>query len=477
MDELDLQILSASINNPEANNYFHNYLIADAVGKPTNTFGMYQLYTNAIKCFSETGEINPKVFKIWLSNYPDLYSELGGDKGYSELQEQLSSIEPIDYITLTRLGNKRLQKKVSMNKLEELNQLLQDDQSTDDQIQAATSELVDRIKEAKDREPIALRRSQDIAADIDGLWAKDNFIPTQFKKLNNLLGHSVDNGGVTRGNVYTIADMSGVGKSTFAKSLCVNWLDNGYKILFINFEEAQLHWETILFSQVVAQDIYRVKAEGDSAFCSSLEKKFRKTLDKWGSNFMVRHDPDSVQYDDLEDWLKDLYYNQESDRPDIVVIDTIQSLFKKGGNGTRWGQFEEIMVRLEQLAKEMNAVFLITAQQNNNSLIHSKEELDQSDIGGGVTIVQKSSVVMFLVPAKSKEDSGFGEEEQQTDLYNLRVIKNRITGKKSGQNPPIIRYDGDSKMFVDLNAKQASELINASYNPPSLEDIDPNFGV
>lgn len=56
--------------------------------------------------------------------------------------------------------------------------------------------------------------------------------------------------------MHAIIAASGKGKSTFAKCLVNNWLDCGYKALYINFEEARTHWERILMTQITGKNIY-----------------------------------------------------------------------------------------------------------------------------------------------------------------------------------------------------------------------------
>ena len=194
----------------------------------------------------------------------------------------------------------------------------------------------------------------------------------------------------------------------------------------------------------------------------------------WGSRFMVRHDPDSLYYEDLEAWLRDLYNHEEDKRPDIVVIDTIQSLFTKSGGKARWGEFEQIMVSLEKLCKDMNAVFILTAQQNSNALRENRVEINQSDIGGGVTIVQKSSVVMVLMPRKTDIDIDSFSSDAATPIMEVHMPKNRITGVKTGQNPPLIEYNDDLKLYGDY---QLSKDLKQETFLNDFGEIDPTLGI
>src|SRR5690606_25104088 len=159
-------------------------------------------------------------------------------------------------------------------------------------------------------------------------------------------------------------------------------------------EEPKAHWERILMTQVIQENVYVLANSGTSQDLAKYTSIFHDKLSEWGDRLMVRHDPDTLFFEDLEMWLRDV--QGHGVKPDIVVIDTIQSMFSKTGGRARWGEFEQMMVGLEKLAKDMDAVFIITAQQNINSTREKREKLDQSDMGGSITITQKSTVAMML---------------------------------------------------------------------------------
>ncbi len=190
-------------------------------------------------------------------------------------------------------------------------------------------------------------------------------------------------------------------------------------------------------------------------------------LKEWGDRLMVRHDPDSLFFEDLEKWLRDLIGNAR--KPDVVVIDTIQSLFTKTGGKARWGEFEQIMVRLEKLAKDMDSVFIITSQQNNNALREKREELNQSDIGGGVTIVQKATVILILTPLNSDDDMSNLDD----GLMQIQMPKNRITGTEYMKKPPMIKYVDGIKSYVPFDPV----VEDARYRSDSVDAIVLEDGI
>jgi replicative DNA helicase len=105
-----------------------------------------------------------------------------------------------------------------------------------------------------------------------------------------------------------------------------------------------------------------------------------------------------------------------------------------------------MMVRLERLAKAMNAVFIVTSQQNSNAIKEKRDVIEQSDVGGSLAIIQKSSVVTFITQKKliSNDDS------EDDYLMQLQIPKNRITGSTFNYDPPLVRYDDNSKSYKDF---------------------------
>jgi len=261
---------------------------------------------------------------------------------------------------------------------------------------------------------------------------------------------NTEEGGCFRGALHAIIASSGKGKSTFVKVLTNHWLDQGYTVLFINFEEARDHWERILMTQIIKENVYaKYKKWSDEEKNVRIEK-FRGKLSEWGDRLMVRHSPDSSYYDDLELWLKDIM-GHNSCKPDVVVIDTLQSMFGRGG-GSRWEQYERMMVRLEKLAKDMNAVFLLTAQQNVNAMKEKRDVIEQQDAGGSVSIIQKCSVATFITEKKLIS----GDESEDEFLMQLQIPKNRITGSTFTYDPPLVLYNDETKSYEEFSTPDAS---------------------
>jgi len=447
---LEYQVFALSMKEPGAISYFAEHLPEEAVGLLSGDTGLYELYI-AFKDFhkkTNLDPVDPIAFRAWLESESEIWDALGGIAGVNLLIESILTIDMSDTESVTKILKHRANKRRQKSIFQDLQLLLnKKGHKTDAEVERLNS-LTEQIRSLEgdlDYDPLErITTATDIASRATLLMEVPDFLPTPFKSYNKALGYTED-GGYFRGAVHAIVAMSGFGKSTFAKTLSNYWVDQGYTSLYINFEEAQTHWERVLMSQVLDENVYANADHWNEEEKTERIARFTEKMDEWGDRFMVRHDPDSSYFDDLELWLKDIMGHERSN-PDIVIIDTLQSMYTKGGGGARWQEFERIMVRLERLAKAMNAVFIVTSQQNSNANKEKRDVIEQSDVGGSLAIIQKSSVVTFITQKKliSNDDS------EDDYLMQLQIPKNRITGSTFNYDPPLVRYDDNSKSYKDI---------------------------
>lgn len=447
---IEYQVFALAMKEAGAIGYFVEHLPDEAVGLLNGDTGIYELYITFKDFYSKTGldPVDPIAFRAWMESESDIWDALGGIAGVNLLIDSILAIDLSNVESITKILKHRANKRRQKNLFQDLQMLLNKKGHKTEEEVNQISQLTEQIRSLEgdlDYDPLdRVTTAIDIAGRANDLMEVPDFLPTPFKMYNKALGYTED-GGYFRGAVHAIVAMSGFGKSTFAKTLVNYWVDEGYRALYINFEEAQTHWERVLMSQILDENVY-----ANADIWSEEEKAekieiFTNKLSEWGDRLMVRHDPDSSYYDDLEIWLKDIMGHNEN-IPDIVVIDTLQSMYTKGGGGARWQEFERMMVRLERLAKAMNAVFIVTSQQNSNAVKEKRDVIEQSDVGGSLAIIQKSSVVTFITQKKliSNDDS------EDDYLMQLQIPKNRITGSTFNYDPPLVRYDDNSKSYKDF---------------------------
>lgn len=464
---LEYQIFALCLRKNGAIKYFVDNLAQDIVGVIHGEKGINEFYIALLGYYDATHLeiVDPIAFKSWLESDSDIYEALGGNAGISIMVDILNTIELSTPESVSELVKHKAKKRKQINYLQELQSILTQKGLKDEgdlaRIQILTSEIRELESQIRYDPLEKITTANDIIDRVDSLLDIPNFLPTQFKALNRAMGYT-DNGGFFRGAVHAIIAASGKGKSTFAKCLCNHWLDTGYRVLYINFEEATGHWERILMTQIIGKNVYAEYSKWTEQEKEKYLTIFKEKLSSWGDRLMIRHDPDTPYFEDLEFWLRDILGHNVA-VPDVVIIDTIQSMFTKGGGKgkPRWGEFEEMMVRLEKLARDMNCALIITAQENANRMKEKREVVQQSDTGGSLTIQQKCAVTIFLTEKRLATD----DETEDENIMQLQIPKNRITGSAFLYDPPLVKYVDSRKVYEEYEP-----LTEVSYSTSSILD-------
>jgi replicative DNA helicase len=466
---IEYQIFALSLRQKGAIELFDSALPEDIVGTIHGQSGINEFYRAVLGYYHTTklDVVDPISFRVWLESESDIYSALGGASGVETMMDIYATIDLSTPESVIKIVKHKANKRKQLDALQELQMLLTQKGEKSDKditrITQITSDIKDLENDLNYNPLDNVTTANDISRRAEALLEIPNFLPTQYKALNRAMGYT-DNGGFFKGAVHAIIAASGKGKSTFAKCLVNHWADTGYRVLYVNFEEAISHWERVLMTQIIGKNVYAESRDWTQEEKAKNIGIFKDKLDEWGDRFMVRHDPDTPYFEDLERWLRDIMGN--ADRiPDVIVIDTIQSMFTKGGKGKpRWGEFEEMMVRLEKLARDMNCVLIITAQENSNRMKEKREVVQQSDTGGSLAIQQKCAVTIFITEKKLIS----GDDSEDDNIMQLQIPKNRITGSTFVYDSPLVRYVDHKKTYEDYEP-----ITKESYNKPSDdEEID-----
>lgn len=460
---LEYNLFALAFKSPGAISHFAQTLPTEDVGLIDGNVGLNQFYLALCDFYDKTGcdPIDPVAFKSWLSVETDIQVALGGPDGVNAFMDVINGVELSNPEAVSKILRMRAGRKRQVQYTNELHSLLEQKEHSEAEKTRISllATMIRTISDETGQDPLSsVFTGGDLAELAESLWDLPDFLPTQYPSLNKALGYT-ENGGITKGALTAILAPSGQGKSTFAKGLANFWLDSGFSVLYVNYEEVASHWNRILMTQITGKNAYM------GEMIDELEKKqatelFREKLIKWGDRIMVKHDPETAYFEDLENWLRQLI-GKNKKAPDAIIIDTIQSMFLKGGAGKpRWGQYEEMMVRLEKLAKDLGSAIVLTAQENTNRMKEKREVIMQSDTGGSISIVQKCTVTIHIVGVKNNAD--LSEDET---IAELQIPKNRITGTSFSHNPPKVRYDDDTKSFLpyeieDNPAYQQSEFMD-----------------
>jgi replicative DNA helicase len=469
---IEYQLFALSFKEEGALQYFKENVLDEDVGFVHGLNGVSELYKALLSYEKSTSlpKVDPVAFKSWMESETDIVAALGGASGVEELIGTILSLELSDKEAVAKIIKHKASKKRQLDYLEELKILVSNKNIKSDQQISRINDLVSLIQSLEnqtDYNPLDnVTTAYQIIDRIDSLLDIPDFLPTQFKSLNRAMGYT-DEGGFFRGAVHAVIAPSGKGKSTFAKCLVNNWVSSGYRALYVNFEEAQSHWERILMTQITGQNVYALADKWSPEDREKYTNIFKNKMMEWGDNLMVKHDPDTPYFEDLEKWLRDILGHGQ-DMPDVIVIDTIQSMFTRSKGKARWGEFEEMMVKLEKLARDMNCVLVITAQENANRMKEKREVVQQSDTGGSLAIQQKCAVTIFITEKRLVS----GDETEDENIMQLQIPKNRITGSTFVYDPPLVRYVDSRKSYEEYEI-----VTEESYDSGSILDDLLNGGL
>jgi len=450
---VEYQLFSSCMSEQGAIKYYYDNLPDTFVGLPDANKGVHELYAAMLHYYQSTDLpiVDSESFKIWLKDETNIYEALGGSDGVDAMLSYIKSSSTIPKESIVEILKYKEAKSRQKAYVKELEILVARKGLKSDKELSRINELIKAIQDINNysrSNPFDnVTTADDIINRSESLLDIPDFVPTQFKSLNRAMGYT-DDGGFFRGAVHAVIAPSGKGKSTFAKCLANNWLDNGYTVLYVNFEEAIGHWERILMTQILGENVYSESHKWNKEVKKEKLQKFKERLSEWGSRLMVRHDPETPYFEDLESWLREII-GKDYKAPDVLIIDTIQSMFTRGsGKGKpRWGEFEEMMVKLEKLARDMNSVVIITAQENSNRMKEKREVVQQSDTGGSLAIQQKCAVTIFITEKRLLSDDDTIDEH----IMQLQIPKNRITGSSFTYDPPLVRYVDSKKIYEEYD--------------------------
>lgn len=469
---IEYQLFALAFKEADALQFFEENIDPENVGSVHGLKGIHEFY-NALLSYKKKTHlsiVDPVAFRSWIESETNIHGALGGSVGVEKIIDTIMSLPLSNKEAVTKVINHKASKKKQMDYLEELNLLLSNKAIRSDQEIERINYLISVIKEIEnetDYNPLDnVTTASQIVDRIDSLLDIPDFLPTQFKSLNRAMGYT-EEGGFFRGSVHAVIAPSGKGKSTFTKCLVNHWVSSGYRALYVNFEEAQSHWERILMTQIIGQNVYALADKWSPEDRQKYTSIFKNKMLEWGDKLMVKHDPDTPYFEDLEKWLREIL-GHGKDMPDVIVIDTIQSMFTRGKGKARWGEFEEMMVKLEKLARDMNCVLIITAQENANRMKEKREVVQQSDTGGSLAIQQKCAVTIFITEKKLIS----GDETEDDNIMQLQIPKNRITGSTFVYDPPLVRYVDARKAYEEYEI-----VTDESYDSGSILDDLLNGGL
>lgn len=253
-------------------------------------------------------------------------------------------------------------------------------------------------------------------ADVDPLDIENMFkIPTQIEPLDKLL-----DGGLYGGQVVALTGKAGDGKSTMLSQLLLNFIDQGVSSFVYSGELSKQMFQHWLFQQ----------ASGTAVVSEGTSYKLRS----WCRGKVWLYDSDNIDNDETEQVLLLAEKAARDLECKCVIIDNLMTAIVANNSDMLYEAQKNFVSRLCKLAIKYNIVVILVAHPKK-----SAEMTESYDISGTSDIGNKVSLTLAYVRVK----------DQGEDVRELRILKNRFTGRLSKNNPIYLYYDEKTKRVCE----------------------------
>lgn len=281
--------------------------------------------------------------------------------------------------------------------------------------QYGTAAIADAIQNAK-----VLPDSSIIdLADVEPLDIENMFkIPTQIGPLDKLL-----DGGLYGGQVVALTGKAGDGKSTMLSQLLLNFIDQGFSSFVYSGELSKQMFQHWLFQQ----------ASGTAVLTEGTTYKLRN----WCRGKVWLYDSDNIDNDETEQVIAMAEKAARDLDCKCVIIDNLMTAIVTNNSDALYEAQKNFVGRLCRIAIKYNIVVILVAHPKK-----SAEMTESYDISGTSDIGNKVSLTLAYCRVK----------DQGEDARELKILKNRFTGRLSKNNPIYLYYDQNTKRIAEDRA-------------------------
>lgn len=285
--------------------------------------------------------------------------------------------------------------------------------------------------------------SSDLGLDFDDIetmikYYKDKLlgILTQHFQLNKRLGS-----GFLPGTLNIIMAASGVGKSLLMTDLISGHIKDNKNVLLISMEMRSEEIMKRVHSNILNLPINSLR-DLDEQVIESAYKRLNHT-----GKFYVKDYPAGSFTPLMLDSLLDNYKNEENIEFDIIYLDYIGIMASDliSPSVGLYSYVKSIVEETRAIAVKKK-VPIVTAQQLNRSS-YGQKDADNSAVSDSIGSVMTADFILFLLQ---------NEEMKEQGLMNLKVTKNRYTGRTDSWD-----------MFIDYNYMRFTDKETAGI--PNLQ--------
>jgi len=291
------------------------------------------------------------------------------------------------------------------------------------------SAVLDRYIQALDQ-----RREEYVEGTVGGL-------PTGFVELDRMLG------GLRPSRLYTLAALTGYGKTSYALNIATFMALHAKHVLFFSaeMEEDELAERILSMVAEIPQDYLRDGNVDDDQY------------DKvaWARRRLAEC---RFEIDDSTHLLSEMRSKarkvHSQDPLDLIVVDYLQLLDyypeSRSKNEQRWEEIGKVSKDLKRMARELKVPVLVLAQMSRASEKRANDLPLLSDLAEGAGIERNSDAVIFLYVNATE-----AERREKSEPYEISVIVRKQRHGRVGTigqtfRPRLTRFENKGQSEVKL---------------------------
>jgi archaellum biogenesis ATPase FlaH len=207
-------------------------------------------------------------------------------------------------------------------------------------------------------------------------------------------------GGASRGHHILLVARPEKGKTLFAINMCVGFLKNGHKVLYIANEEPARDIRRRLWQRILAKSKHWIRDNRQEA------------IDSIGDQYKGRVVVAALSPGTFPEIRKLI----DAHKPDVLVLDQLRNLAIK--SDSRTNQLETVATEARNLAKKYRLLVVSITQAGDSA--SDKIYLNMSDIDSSKTGIPATVDLMVGI--------GGDEAMQRDGLLSLSLAKNKLSG-------------------------------------------------
>lgn len=245
-------------------------------------------------------------------------------------------------------------------------------------------------------------------------------LSTGIKSLDKVLS-----GGLRIGQLIILTGRRGEGKSTLGSMIGVHAMHQGFNCFFYSGELMDFYFRNWMDRQILGKEM---SVTDDNEYD-------RLRLNQFYADKAYIYDNTLVETDEIEDIPGTIEIAIRQQGCEFILVDNLMTAIDPDNEDLYRAQ-SKFVGQLATLAKKYSVIIMLIAHPRK-----SNNALGNDDVSGSADITNKADIVMVYGRQKDTEDE---------DLRELRITKNRLTGKLTKEKEPIkLVYDQASKRIAE----------------------------